>query len=111
MNPDAVARCQAVSRKTFIVAAEAMFAQLRLVHAAFRKDSESGPTGLSGEGLRHAQVAHAQQHVELVEALLNLVSILEADPGRSVGTVEKFRTTIDAANAQAQRLGFGELLR
>lgn len=93
MNERARERLLSVDARHLAVACRALVQRLRVTHQAF------------DAGDRATRIACVCAHDELVEALLNLLSVVEcADPGADV--VQRLRAGLEKALVSARERGF-----
>lgn len=98
MNDYQASRLAALDPRHLVIACQALVARLRRIHEGFDVAPEE------------QQEERAAAHVEAVEALLNLLSVVESDPRVRAEDVRLLRAGLDRALESAREREFGRLL-
>lgn len=95
LSDRAIERLERLDQKHLVVACQAIVQRLRLIHQAF------------DEGDRAKRIACVSAHDAAVEALLNLVSVVEQiDACHEAGDVARLRAGLERALESARDRGF-----
>lgn len=102
MKPRAIERIALLGPEHLFVACQALIGRLRLIHERYVREG--------GGASQMAARAFEAAHVETCEALMNILTVLEAE-GLRPEALADLRGGLDRALASARDLGFGSIPR